>query len=342
VSARHDQITVPAMNVGGWYDIFLGGTIANFIGMRAKGATEEARNGQRLLIGPWAHAPFANPIGEADFGRNSTRAAIDLDGIYLRYYDRWLKGIRNGVDEDPPVRIFVMGENVWRSENEWPLARARSVSYFLHSEGKANSLRGDGTLSQQTPGIEEPDHFLYDPRDPVPTRGGPLCCHIAVLPVGVYDQREVEERADVLVYSTPPLDRDVEVTGPVIVTLFASSSATDTDFTGKLVDVAPDGYPRNLCEGIIRARYRDSRETPTLVEPGRPYEYMIDLTATSNLFKAGHRIRLEISSSNFPRFDRNPNTGAPLGVDGELRPALQTIFHDVERPSRMVLPIVPR
>jgi putative CocE/NonD family hydrolase len=342
VSARHDQIVVPAMNVGGWYDIFLGGTIANYVGMRAKGATDEARNGQRLLIGPWAHAPFANPVGEADFGRNSTRVEIDLDGIYLRYYDRWLKGIRNGVDDDPPVRIFVMGENVWRSENEWPLARARRVAYFLHSEGKANSLAGDGALSTEAPSVEEPDHYLYDPRDPVPTRGGPLCCHIAVLPVGAYDQREVEERPDVLVYTTPPLDRDIEVTGPVMVTLFAASSATDTDFTGKLVDVSPDGYARNLCEGIIRARYRESREKPTLVEPGRAYEYTIDLIATSNLFKAGHRIRVEISSSNFPRFDRNPNTGAPLGVDGELRPALQTIFHDVERPSRVVLPVVGR
>jgi putative CocE/NonD family hydrolase len=341
VSARHEQIAVPALNVGGWYDIFLGGTLQNYVGMRAKGATEEARNGQRLIVGPWAHGPFANPVGEADFGRRSTKGDADLDGVFLKFYDRWLKGIVDGEDQ-PPVRIFVMGENVWRSENEWPLARARYVPYFLRGEGKANSLRGDGALSLDRPGVEEPDHFLYDPRDPVPTRGGPLCCHVPVLPIGAYDQRAVEDRPDVLVYSTPPLERDVEVTGPVSVTVFAASSAPDTDFTGKLVDVAPDGYARNLTEGIIRARYRASRERPTLLEPGGIYEYRIDLWATSNLFKAGHRIRLEISSSNFPRFDRNPNSGARLGRDVELRPALQTIFHDVERPSRVVLPIVPR
>ncbi len=343
VSAHHDQIAVPALNVGGWYDIFLGGTIANYLGVREKGATPAARSGQKLLIGPWAHqAPFVNPVGDADFGRMSAQATIDLDAIHLRFYDYWLKGERNGLDDEPPVRIFVMGENVWRDENEWPLARAQNLPYYLHSGGHANSLRGDGVLSVDTPTSEPPDYYLYDPRDPVPTRGGPLCCYPAALPIGAFDQRDVEERADVLVYNTAPLARDLEVTGPILVTLFAASSAPDTDFTAKLVDVFPDGYARNLTDGIIRARYRTSRERPTLLEPGRVDEYTIDLWATSNLFKAGHRIRLEISSSNFPRFDRNPNTGHAFGQDAELRPALQTILHDADHPSRVVLPVVPR
>jgi putative CocE/NonD family hydrolase len=344
VSRHHHQITTPALNIGGWYDIFLGGTIANYLGMREKGATDQARSGQRLLIGPWAHVtPFANPVGDVDFGRLSSQAAIDLDGIYLRYYDRWLKGELNGVDDEPTVRIFVMGDNVWRSENEWPLARARYVPYYFHSDGKANSLRGDGLLGPEKPSDENADHFLYDPWHPVPTRGGGLCCYTATLPIGPYDQREIEERDDVLVYSTPPLEHDLEVTGPVVVTLFASSSAPDTDFTAKLVDVGPDGYARNLTDGIIRARYRDSpRGKPTPIEPGRVYEYTIDLWATSNVFKAGHQIRLEVSSSNFPRFDRNPNTGHAFGRDKELRPALQTILHDRAHPSCVVLPVIPR
>jgi putative CocE/NonD family hydrolase len=343
VAARHDQLTTPALNIGGWYDIFLGGTIANYVGMRAKAATDEARRGQKLVIGPWAHAPFVNPVGEVDFGARSSAVAVDLDGMHLRFYDRYLKGIQNGVDDEPPVKIFVMGENAWRNENEWPLARAQATPYYLHSGGKANSRRGDGMLSPEKPGSESRDHYFYNPNDPVPTRGGGLCCYGAVLPVGPYDQRSIEDRSDVLVYSTPPLARDVEVTGPILVTLYAASSAVDTDFTAKLVDVNPDGYARNLTDGIIRASFRaGTQQPPSPIEPDRVYEYTIDLSATSNLFKAGHQIRLEISSSNFPRFDRNPNTGRPFGKDAELRPALQTVLHDNERPSRVVLPIVPR
>ncbi len=346
VSTRYDQLATPALNVGGWHDIFLGGTIANYVGMRAKAATEEARQGQRLIIGPWAHGPFSTPVGEIDFGWHSTAGSIDLDGIQLRFFDRYLKDASaDRVDQeapDPPVRIFVMGEDVWRSEAEWPLARAQYVPYYLHSGGRANSLCGDGTLSPEPPSTEPTDHYIYNPHDPVPTRGGGLCCYNAVLPIGPYDQRRVEDRSDVLVYTTPVLERDVEVTGPILVTLYAASTAVDTDFTAKLVDVEPDGFARNLTDGIIRARYRESQEQPTLIEPERVYEYTIDLWATSNLFVAGHRIRLEISSSNFPRFDRNPNTGLPFGRSTELKPALQSIFHDAQHPSRVVLPIIPR
>ena len=262
--------------------------------------------------------------------------------MLLRWFDCWLKGAPNGILDEPPVRLFVMGDNVWRDEREWPLARAQSVKYYLHSQGRANSLNGDGALSPQPPGDEPPDVFLYNPADPVPTRGGPLCCHAYFLAGGAYDQQEIERRQDVLVYSTPPLERDVEVTGPITVTLWAATSAPDTDFTAKLVDVCEHGCARNLTDGIIRARYRDSRSTPSLVEPGRAYGYTIDLWATSNVFKAGHRIKVEVSSSNFPRFDRNPNTGRRIAEDAELQPALQTILHRAQYPSHITLPIVPR
>jgi putative CocE/NonD family hydrolase len=260
----------------------------------------------------------------------------------LRYYDYWLKGEDNGVPDDSPVRIFVMGDNVWRDEDEWPLSRAVSTKYYLRSGGRANTLNGDGTLGQDAPGDEPPDVFVYNPIDPVPTRGGGLCCDPTYAASGVYDQRPIESRSDVLVYSTPPLERDVEVTGPVSVTLYASSSAPDTDFTAKLVDVEPCGYARNLTDGIIRARYRKPRQPASPIEPDQVYEFNIDLWATSNVFKAGHRMRLEVSSSNFPRFDRNANTGAPIGTDATFVSALQTVLHTREHPSHVTLPVVPR
>ena len=228
------------------------------------------------------------------------------------------------------MRIFVMGDNVWRYEDEWPLSRAEVSSFYLHSKGRANTLNGNGSLSQDEPGNEAPDVFVYNPANPVPTVGGGLCCDPAFMASGAYDQRWVEGREDVLVYSTAALEQDVEVTGPVSVTLFASTSAADTDFTAKLVDVEPSGYVRNLTDGIIRARYRNPRQPASPIQPGSVYEYTIDLWATSNVFKKGHRIGLEISSSNFPRFDRNTNSGEEIGSDSAMIPALQTIF---TRPS---------
>jgi putative CocE/NonD family hydrolase len=234
-----------------------------------------------------------------------------------------------------------MGTNVWRDEHEWPLARTQYTDYFFHSDGRANSRKGDGTLTTATPGGEPSDSYVYNPRDPVPTRGGGLCCSPSFTQGGAFDQRCIEERPDVLVYTTPPLEQDLEVTGPVRVTLWASSSAPDTDWTAKLVDVAPDGFARNLTDGIIRARYRESLASPSLLQPGEIYEYTIDLWATSNVFKAGHRIRVDVSSSNFPRFDRNPNTGKALGEDAEMESALQRVYHDADRPSRITLPVIP-
>ena len=343
IEESHADIAIPAYNFGGWYDIFMGGTIRNYQRMRELGASDLARSGQRLTIGPWIHGGSPPSVsGEYNFGTRAAGAAIDLMGDMLRFYDHVLLGKDNGFADDRPVRLFVMGENVWRREDEWPLSRAVETAYYLHSDGRANSLNGDGALSVETPGDQPSDSYVYNPVNPVPTVGGGLCCDPAFMANGAYDQRWVEGREDVLVYSTPPLAEDVEVTGPVSVTLFASSSAVDTDFTAKLVDVEPSGYARNLTDGIIRARYRNPRQPAELIAPGDIIEYTIDLWATSNLFKKGHRIRVEISSSNFPRFDRNMNTGAPIGSDVEFQPALQTIYHTPEYPSRLTLPVVPR
>jgi putative CocE/NonD family hydrolase len=343
IEARHNTISIPACNVGGWYDIFLGGTIRNYLGMHERGASQGARQGQKLIIGPWHHTlPPSNMVGEVNYGLASAALSVDLDSLQLRWFDHWLKGKQNGLLEEPPVRIFVMGQNTWRSEMEWPLTRTQYAKYYFHSGGKANGLRGDGLLSPEPPRSEPADVYVADPRNPVPTRGGGLCCWAATVPGGAFDQRAIEERADVLVYTTPVLERDVEVTGPISVTLHAATSATDTDFTAKLVDVHPDGYARNLTDGIIRGRYRESRAKATLLKPGEVYEYTIDLWATSNVFKAGHCIRVEIASSNFPRFDHNPQTGEPSGEASRLEPALQRVFHDESRPSHIVLPIIPR
>ena len=343
IEEHHGNIATPALNIGGWYDIFLGGTIRNFLGMGKHGATEDSRRGQKLLIGPWQHGSRGTSMaGSHYFGIAADAMALGLDEIHLRWYDYWLKGVDNGIMDEAPVKIFVMGDDAWRDEQEWPLTRAQDTKYYLHSGGKANSRHGDGSLSVGPPADEPTDVFLYNPADPVPTKGGQLCCNPYFATNGAFDQIQIEERADVLVYSTPPLERDVEVTGPVTVTLWAATSGADTDFTAKLVDVCEDGCARNLTDGIIRARYRESMSSPSPVEPGKAYCYTIDLWATSNVFKAGHQIRLEVSSSNFPRFDRNTNTGKLIAGDAELKPALQTVLHNAGHPSHVTLPIVPR
>jgi putative CocE/NonD family hydrolase len=340
IEEHHPKINVPALNIGGWYDVFQGGTVRNFLGMRSRGGSESARAGQRLIVGPWSHAvPFQNLVGGVDFGYQTSAISADIDGLQLRFFDRHLKGI--GDPDLAPVRIFVMGINRWREEKEWPIPGTEFRRYYLHSRGRANSMYGDGALSTQPPGAESPDHFLYNPNDPAPTVGGPLCCYAGALQGGAFDQSAVEHRADVLVYSTEPLAEDIEVTGPIVVTLFAASSALDTDFTAKLVDVGPCGMARNLTDGIIRARFRESQSEQKLLSPGKVTQFTIDLWNTANVFKAGHRIRLEISSSNFPRFDRNPNTGNELFTDSEMRPAMQTVMHDRAYPSHITLPIVP-
>ena len=340
VERRHREIEVPMYHVTSWYDIFLHGGIANFCGLRRHAATEAARASQKLLIGPWAHLfPYTSPTstgtGDIDFG---PAALIDLHEIQLRWFDHWLKGADTGILDEPPVKIFVMGENRWRDENEWPLARTRYEPYYLHSGGRANTASGDGTLDPRPPADEPTDHYVYDPRDPVPTRGG----NTLILAMGVQDQRPVEGRDDVLIYTSETLTSPLEITGPIAVTLHAASSAPDTDFTAKLVDVRADGYAQNLTDGISRARYRDSRAVATLLTPGAVCRFTIDLWATSHVFLPGHRIRVEISSSNFPRFDRNLNTGEDQATSTRSEPARQTIFHDSRYPSHILLPIIPR
>ena len=343
IEDQHHRLNVAVFNIAGWHDIFLKGSLRNFRGMREKGPSEEVRSSQRLVVGPWHHAtPGPDVSGDVYFGLMASDVAQDMNAQHLRFFDRWLKGMENNLESEPPVRIFVMGENRWRDENEWPLARTRYTNYYLHSEGRANGAEGDGTLSTELCGAEPPDVFAYDPRSPVPTRGGGLCCSTGFLPGGAFDQKEIESRPDVLVYTTSPMTSSIEVTGPLSLVLYASSSATDTDFTAKLVDVSPCGCTRNLVDGIVRARYRDSLSEPSLIESGKVYEYTIDLVATSNVFLPGHCIRLEVSSSNFPRFDRNPNTGREPSEESELRPALQTIFHEAQWPSHLVLPVIPR
>ena len=347
IIGHHHEVTVPTLNIGGWYDIFLQDTITNFKIMREEGSTPEARQ-SKLLVGPWTHGGMVNPIGELNFGFVSGAALIDLKidfvSLQLRWFDHWLKGSDTGMLSEAPIKLFVMGANVWRDEHEWPLARAVETRYYLHSDGHANGLRGDGSLTINIPGNVESntDQYIYDPANPVPTRGGALLLTPEYRP-GPFDQRPVEEREDMLVYSSDVLTNDVEVTGPISVHLWAVSSAPDTDFVARLVDVHPDGYAQNLTDGIIRARYRNFAhgEKASLVEPGQAYKYEIDLWSTSNLFKAGHRIRLDITSSSFPRWDRNPNTGHAFGADAELAVAHQTILHDSEHPSYVVLPIVP-
>lgn len=344
IESRHDRFLVLAFHLTGWYDTLLTGTLRNFTGLRANAATETARRHQRLVIGPWTHArPNASTtsIGDVDFGPD---AGFSADEVMLGWFDHWLRGgadvasgfSRTNPADQAPVRLFVMGENRWRDEQEWPLARATVTEYFLRSGGHAATLSGDGRLDLAAPVRESSDTYIYNPMDPVPTgaSGG-----YSRAPI---DRRTVEQRPDVLVYTSSPLTADLEVTGPLALTLWIASSARDTDFTGTLVDVFPYGTARALADGILRARYRAGKTAPALLTPGEPTEITIDLGATSNLFRAGHRIRLEVSSSNFPRFDRNPNTGGVFGHDATVVRATQTILHDASHPSRLLLPVVPR
>jgi len=328
ISDHYGEMNIKALHSGGWHDIFLKGTIQNYVGLRG---ASPARADQRLLLGPWAHAETSpeGKVGDVTFGKS---AVLDTDATVLRWYDYALKGARNEYATGAPVRIFIMGENAWRDEQEFPLARTQYTNYYLRA----------GALSTDAPGAAEPEQYQYDPAMPVPTIGGRLCCGNNQLPPGPADQRPSEGRPDVLVFSTPPLAKDVEATGWVKATIYASSSAVDTDFTALLADVEPSGYARFLTDGIVRARYRNSTRQAEPIEPGKIYKYSIDLWATSNLFKAGHRIRLYVSSSNFPRFDRNLNTGEPIAGSSRMIKAQQRIYHDQQHPSALVLPVIPR
>jgi putative CocE/NonD family hydrolase len=336
--SKFDQVDLPVLHISGWYDDEQIGTPLNYIGMTAHAATAEAQANQRLLMGPWGHqVNRAAKLGEVDFG---PEAVIDLRGEELRWFDRWLKrqAADGSADGGAPVRVFVMGANKWRDEREWPLARTQWTAYYLRSNGRANSRFGDGSLATEAPPADEPpDRYRYDPARPVPFITEPTSSQIG----GPDDYAAIERRDDVLVYVTEPLATDTEVTGPIRVDLYAASSALDTDFMAKLLDVWPTGFAQRLCDGMVRARFRAGMDRPALIEPGRVYQYSIDCWNTAQVFAAGHRIGLEIASSAFPKYDRNLNTGAALGVTSEMAVADQVVYHDAEHPSAVILPIIP-
>jgi len=334
----YEKFDFPVLNIGGWFDIFQRGAIENFQRLRARGP-ERVRDLQRLIIGPWSHSVGQMQVGDVSFG---PEAKLNVSEITLRWADHFIKGIDNGFEKESPVKVFTMGENVWHGYRDWPIPGTQYVKYFLRSAGRANTLLGDGALSTSLPPADEKsDHYAYDPADPVPTAGGGNCCVTRVTPWGPMDQRAVERRDDVLVYTTPALETDLRVTGPIEVKLWVASTARDTDFTVKLVDVYPNGFAMNLTDGIVRAPYRDSFEKPELIEPGRLYEVTIQAGNTSNLFTKGHKIRVEIASSNFPRYSRNTNTGRQPETDLAGEVARQTIFHNSEHSSYMALPVLP-
>lgn len=333
VSTREhlDQVHIPVFAVGGWYDNYAESDLDAYAALRKTSGVN------RILIGPWPHN-MSYKFPDADFG---PAAAVPVRRLQLDWFDQWLMGKDSSLLSTPPVQVFLMGANQWVEEREWPPAAARVKSFYLDSKGHANTLDGDGLLRERPAHREAEDLYIYDPRDPVATRGGAVCCNPQVFPWGPLDQRAIERREDVLVYSTPPLPGDLEVVGPVRVVLYVSTSAPDTDFTAKLVDVFPDGAARILSDGILRLRYRESLEKPVAAVPGAVYEVAIDAGVTGNIFLKGHRVRVEISSSNFPKYDRNPNTGGRIADETRLWKATQTIHHGREHPSRLELMAMP-
>ena len=337
------NVTAPALNIGGWYDLYIGQTVRTFTSARRNAGSAQAREGQRLIIGPWDHMSASGVYPDRSFGALATPELMGLTDLYVKFFDHWVKGGTAALDGVAPVKIFVMGIDQWRDEQDWPLPDTQWTDFHLGSAGHANTAGGDGVLTTEPAAVAEHDTYLYDPRRPVPTAGG------ACLPMtpgfgGPVDQRTVAGREDVLCFTGPVLEEPVEVTGPVSLKLFVSSSAVDTDFTAKLVDVFPDGKAINLCDGIMRARYRNGLATEELVEPGTVYEVTVDLTATANVFLPGHRIRVDVSSSNFPRYDRNTNTGGVIAreTEAQMVPAINHIHHGPDHPSRLVLPIIDR
>jgi len=342
IEEQYANIQVPALTIAAWYDIFQGGSLRNYMGMRDHAGNEAARNGQHLVVAIGGHSGWSRTIGEVDFGPD---APFDENAVILDWYDYLFLGKQNEFANGKPVKIFVMGKNEWRFEDAWPLERAKDTRFLLGApHHDANGPVSHGLLytnpDQEFFVRSSHDSYIYDPANPVPTVGGPLCCDTVHLAPGPRDQKEVEARPDVLVYSTGTLVEDLEVTGPVTLDLFASSTAVDTDFTAKLVDVYPDGRAINLTEGILRARFRESTSEAKPIVPGQVYEYKIDMWSTSNVFLKGHRIRLEVSSSNFPRFDRNLNTGKDASTDSAFVKATNTILHDDAHPSALILPVV--
>ena len=359
-----EHADIPILFQSGWYDTYPRGAVANFLGLRARKTSS-----MRLLLGPWRHGETTteeSTAGDAEFGIDSPLPLYD--DLRLRFFDQHLKDLDTGLEAEPAVRYFVMGAGFgrppadfagrlwhggqWQSADDWPPREYRETSLHLHPDGSLAHTPVEGEAP--------PTRYRYDPRDPVPTTGGSISAAEEILPSGGFDQRRqpgrffrhhdtlsLATRPDVISFETAPLESDLEVVGPVEVVLFAASSALDTDFTAKLLDVyphdrdipgsSPGGYELNLADGIVRARFRGGFEREDLLEPGEVYEFRIVLYPTANRFAVGHRVRLDISSSNYPRFDANPNTGEPLGHARRTVEADQTIYHDAARPSRLLL-----
>jgi uncharacterized protein len=367
IKTRYDKVKVPILAFEGWYDAFLNGGLENFEGMRKSGGTDLARTNQRIVIGPWEHVGWGRPTSPVSPRLKAIGPVANspVNELMLKWFDHFLKGDDNHVRTGPRVDYFEMGENKWHFSDSWPLRGAQYQRWYLSSGGHAASVMGDGALTRTPPGSSAPggtvghatteaggarvgetlsaasDEFVYDPSDPVPSIGGHSCCLWTKGPQGQFDQSAIEQRGDILVYSSRPLEKPQEVTGPITMTLYAKSSAPDTDFTVKLVDVFPDGTAINLNNGILDTRFRESLSSPSLIHPGEVYRYTIHVWPISNLFFTGHRIRVEISSSDFPQFALNPNTGEPFGTSTKWQKARQTILHDREHPSFITLPVIP-
>ena len=336
VTKHFSKVTIPVHTFGGWFDIFTQGTVDGYLGMSQTGGSLKARQGSQMTIGPWGHGPTRS-FGDLAFGDT---AMVDTMAIQLQWFNYWLKDLP-GLDNKLAARIFVMGENKWRFETKYPLTNTEYRKLYLHSKGGANSARGNGKLSWNTPNSNsKPDHYRYDPNNPVKSLGGNNCCGVPTR-AGPVDQQSIEQRHDVLVYTSDFLQESLEVTGPIKLKLYASSSSTETDFVAKLIDVYPDGTAINVAEGLLRTRYRKSLDQPKTLDPGKIYELMIDLVDTSNLFLKGHRIRLDVTSSHFPQFNRNLNTGEAFGLHQKPQAANQTIYHSNTYPSHFILPIIP-
>ncbi len=323
-----DRIGVPAHTFGGWFDIFSQGTLRGYALLSKKGATEAARKQSNMVIGPWGHGS-SQKFGDLDFGPH---AHVDQHSLELRWFDFHLKGMANGLDQEPPVKIYVMGRNEWVAENEYPLARTQYKNMFLQAGGK---------LAWTQPADDaKPDTYRYDPDNPVPSLGGNNCCGTPT-PAGPKDQRPLDTRGDILHYTSDFLTEPLEITGPVKLVLHAASDARDTDFVAKLIDVYPDGRALNMCEGVVRARYREGAQASKLIEPGKVYEFTVDMVGTSVEFQRGHRIRVDVTSSHFPQFDRNPNTGEAFGANANVKIASQSVHRSRTYPSHLVLPVIP-
>jgi putative CocE/NonD family hydrolase len=348
VREKIDRVHVPVFSVAGWYDNYVESDLEAFAALHKAGKADLKH---RIMVGPWPHN-MSIAFSGIDFGTDSS---APIRSYQIEWFDHWLKGTPEDAKkssgetwhtthaeiDESPVHIFVMGVNRWRDEQEWPLARTRYSQLYLASKGHANSMTGDGALSWTLEKKSKPDEFAYDPRYPVPTMGGAVCCDPKIFPWGPMDQRPVEKRNDVLVYTSQPMKLELEVTGPIKVVLYASTSAPDTDFTAKIIDVFPNGEARNLTDGILRMRYRHGLDKAELAQPGEIYPLTIDAGVTSNVFLPGHRIRVEISSSNFPRFDRNQNTGRAIADETVLKTAHQSVYHGRTYPSHVLLPVIP-